>query len=98
MAGSELWCKAVEEGKISDDVYVSKADSEKGLGLYTEQELVKYCINARSNYYARPQFILRLLVKSLKNDDLGFLQSYLQMFFSNIRDGFKFLGLSSKNQ
>lgn len=96
MAGSDLWCKAVEDGKISDDIYVSKADSEKGLGLYPEQEIVKYCVKARSNYYARPQFMLRLLIKSLKNDDLGFLQSYLLMFLSNICEGFKFLGLTPK--
>jgi len=98
MAGSELWCSAVKDGKIPDDDYVSKADSEKGLGLYPEQEIVKYCVDARGNYYVRPQFMLRLLIKSLKNDDLGFLQSYLSMFLSNIREGFKFLGITSKKQ
>jgi radical SAM superfamily enzyme YgiQ (UPF0313 family) len=95
MAGSELWCKAVEAGNLSDDDYLSQAGSEKNLGLYPEQEIVKYCINARGQYYLRPQFIMRLFIKSLKNDDLGFLQSYLSMFFSDILKSFKFLGITS---
>lgn len=96
MAGSELWCTAVNNGKISEDDYLIQADSEKGLGLFTQKEILKYCIKARGDYYIRPAFILRFLIKSLKNDDLGFLQSYLSLFFSNIRDGLKFLGIYNK--
>jgi radical SAM superfamily enzyme YgiQ (UPF0313 family) len=96
MAGSELWCKAVEAGNLSDDDYLSQAGSEKGLGLYPENEIVKYCVNARGEYYLRPRFMFGLLIKSLRNDDLGFLQSYLSMFLSNILKGFKFLGLTSR--
>lgn len=95
MAGSELWCKAVEDGKIAKDDYLIQADSEKDLGLLTQKEIIEYCIKARGDFYMRPQFMLRLFIKSIKNDDLGFLQSYLSLFFSNIRDGFKFLGLTS---
>jgi len=98
MAGSELWCKAVEAGNISDDDYLSQTGSEKGLGLYPEKEILKYCINARGEYYLRPQFMMRLLIKSLKNDDLGFLQSYLSMFFSNILKSFNFLGLTPRRK
>jgi len=96
MAGSELWCKAVEDGKISEDDYLIQADSEKELGLLTQKEIVEYCIKARGDFYMRPQFMLRLFIKSIKNDDLGFLQSYLSLFFSNIKDGFKFLGITSR--
>jgi len=96
MAGSELWCKAVEDGKISEDDYLIQADSEKGLGLLTQKEILDYCIKARGDFYMRPQFMLRLFIKSIKNDDLGFLQSYLSLFFSNIKDGFKFLGVTSR--
>ena len=96
MAGSELWCKAVEAGNLSDNDYLSQAGNEKGLGLYPESEIVRYCINARGEYYLRPRFMIGLLIKSLKNDDLGFLQSYLSMFLSNIFKGFRFLGLTSR--
>ena len=93
MAGSDLWLKATREGKISEDVYVSRAGSERRLGLYSEKYIVNYCIKAREEYYRSPKFFIRLLLKSIKNDDLGFLQSYLTMFFSNISEGLKFLGL-----
>ena len=95
MPGSELWCEAVEDEKISEDDYLVQADSEKKLGLLTQKEIVEYCVKARGDFYLRPQFMLRLFIKSVKNDDLGFLQSYLSLFFSNIKDGFKFLGVTS---
>ncbi len=98
MAGSELWCKAVEAGNLSDDDYLSQVGNEKGLGLYPEKEIVKYCINAQREYYLRPQFILRLFIKSLKNDDLGFLQSYLSLFLSNIWKSLNFLGLNPRRK
>jgi len=98
MVGSELWCEAVKNGKISEDNYLVQADSEKGLGLITQKEIIEYCIKARGDFYMRPQFMLRLFIKSIKNDDLGFLQSYLSLFFSNILDGFKFLGVTSRRK
>jgi len=93
MVGSELWCNAVKDKKISENDYLVPADSKKGLGLFTEEEIVKYCVKARKDYYTRPVFMLRLLIKSLKNDDFGFVQSYLSSFFSDIRDGLKYLGI-----
>jgi len=98
MAGSELWCEAVNNGKISDDNYLVQADSEKGLGMITQNEILEYCIKAHGDFYMRPQFMLRLFIKSIKNDDLGFLQSYMLLFFSNIKDGFKFLGITSRRK
>ncbi|MDH7517018.1 MAG: radical SAM protein [Candidatus Thermoplasmatota archaeon] len=94
MAGSELWYNAVKEGKITENNYLVQADSKKGLGTLTEEEILRYCKRARSEYYRRPTFILKLLKKSLKNDDMGFIQSYLSLFFSDIRDGLKFLGIT----
>ncbi len=93
MVGSELWCNAVKDGKISENDYFVPADSKRGLGLFTESEIVQYCIKARGDYYARPSFMLRLFIKSLKNDDFGFVKSYISLFFSDIRDGLKYLGM-----
>ena len=98
MAGSELWCDAVKAGNLSDDEYLFQAGNERNLGLYPEKEIVKYCINARGEYYLRPKFFIRLFIKSLKNNDLGFLQSYLSMFFSNISKSLTFFGLSSRGK
>lgn len=96
VAGSDLWCKSVQQGKISEREYMVRADSNKGLGSFTKEEIGKYCINAHRDFYLQPGFIFRLLIKSFKNDDLGFLQSYISLFFSNIKESIKFLGLISK--
>lgn len=96
MAGSELWEEAVKKGKISEDEYMVLAGSENDLAKYSKNEILKYCVKARAEFYRDPKFILRLFKKSLKNDDLGFLQSYINLFLADIKDGLKFLGLSSK--
>ena len=96
VAGSELWCKAVKEEKISEYEYSVYADSKRNLGLYTYEELTRICNKAHREFYMRLSFILRLFIKSLKNDDFGFLQSYLSLFFSNIFGTFRFLGFSKK--
>jgi radical SAM superfamily enzyme YgiQ (UPF0313 family) len=90
VVGSELWEEAVKQGKIREDEYLVYADSKKGLSQFTHEEIVKYCIKARRDYYLRPKFMTGLFIKSLKNDDLGFLQSYLSLFFSNLRKEISF--------
>jgi radical SAM superfamily enzyme YgiQ (UPF0313 family) len=96
LAGSELWCNAVKEGKISEYEYIIYADSKRKLGLYTYEELIRICTKAHREFYMRTSFILKLLIKSLRNNDFGFLQSYLSLFFSNILGTFRFLGFSKK--
>ena len=98
MVGSELWCNAVNDGKIPEDDYLVLAESKKNLGLFTEQEIAQYCVKARREYYTRPAFIMRLLIKSLKNDDFGLIRSYLSLFFSDILDGLRYLGISRKEK
>jgi len=92
VAGSDLWYEAISKGKISDNDYSIQVGSEKGLSSFSRREIEKYCIKASRNYYLRPRFILGLLIKSLKNDDLGFLQSYISIFFSDIKNVFKSSG------
>ena len=98
MAGSELWEEAVKKGKISEDEYMVLAGSENNLAKYSTKEILKYCVKARAEFYRDPRFILRLFKKSIKNDDLGFLRSYIHLFLADIKDGLKFLGLPSKNK
>ena len=96
VAGSELWCNAVKERKIPEYEYIVYADSKRNLGLYTYEELIRICNKANREFYMRLSFILKLLIKSLRNDDFSFLQSYLTLFFSNIFGTFRFLGFSKK--
>jgi radical SAM superfamily enzyme YgiQ (UPF0313 family) len=90
MVGSDLCEEAVKQGKISEKDYLVYAGSKKGLSCFTKDEILGYCIKARRDYFLRPSFMLRLLMKSLRNDDLSLVQSYLSLFFSNIREEIKF--------
>lgn len=88
MIGSDLWYQAVQNGKISENEYVIPSDKNRGLGNYTTQELFKHCINAQHSFYARPTFFVKLLKKSLCNNDMTFIQSYLSIFFSSLKNMF----------
>lgn len=98
VAGSDLWCEAVVQGKISENEYIIQAGSENNLSIFSQSEIEEYCIKAHRAYYLRPRFILNLMKKSLRNDDLGFLNSYISLFLSNIRSSFEFFGLAKKNK
>jgi radical SAM superfamily enzyme YgiQ (UPF0313 family) len=88
MIGSELWNQAVKEGKISEKEYLVPADKNRGLGMYTKDELFMYCMNAQRSFYGRPTFFVNLLKTSLRNNDMTYLQSYLSIVFSSIREIF----------
>jgi radical SAM superfamily enzyme YgiQ (UPF0313 family) len=68
VAGSELWYHAVHQGKISEEEYMVRANSKRGLGIFTPEEIELYSIKAQRDFYLRPSFIIRLLTKSLQND------------------------------
>jgi anaerobic magnesium-protoporphyrin IX monomethyl ester cyclase len=82
MVGSELWHNAVRDGKISEEDYFVLADSKKGLGFFEKEEISNYCVKANREYYIRLIFMLRLLIKSLKNNDFGLIRFYLSFFLN----------------
>jgi len=85
MIGSELWNQAVNDKKINEKEYLVYADKNKGLGRYTKEELIRYCMYAQRSFYGRPTFFVNLLKKSLRNNDMTYVQSYLSIIFSSIR-------------
>ncbi|MBN2599621.1 MAG: B12-binding domain-containing radical SAM protein [Candidatus Thermoplasmatota archaeon] len=85
MVGSELWNQAVLVGNIRETEYLVYADKNRGLGVYTKEELFQYCLRAQRSFYGRPSFFYHLLKKSLGNDDLSYIQSYLSILFSSLR-------------
>jgi anaerobic magnesium-protoporphyrin IX monomethyl ester cyclase len=85
MIGSELWNEAVHEGKISESEYLVSSDKNRGLGNFTKEELLRFCMNAQRSFYARPAFFFNLLKKSLHNNDMTYVQSYLSLFSSSIK-------------
>ena len=88
MVGSELWNKAKAEGKIKEDEYLIPADKNRGLGNFTKEELLEQCMRAQRSFYGRPSFFINLLKKSLRNDDLSYVQSYLSLLSSSIKEAF----------
>lgn len=93
VAGSPLWYKAVQHGKILEDEYMVYSDSRRGLGLFTYEEIKSKCMEGHRSFYLRPRFMIRLLMKSLRNNDFGFLQSYLSIFFSDVKKSLSFIGV-----
>jgi len=71
--GSDLWIEAVKNGKLKKDE-VSIADSRKGLGNFTGEELEKYCEIAVKRFYLRASYIIRLIIKSIINRNFTILR------------------------
>jgi radical SAM superfamily enzyme YgiQ (UPF0313 family) len=88
MIGSELWNQAVNDGKINEKEYLVLADKNRGIGMYTKDELFHYCMNAQRSFYGRPAFFVNLLKTSLRNNDMTYVQSYLSIILSAIRGTF----------
>ena len=85
MAGSELWKEAVKTGKISEKEYLVHASSDKDLGFYSENELLKYCKNLQRSFYQRPKYLINLLKKSIENNDYSLLNMFLSIYLSSIK-------------
>ena len=69
--GSDLWNEAVKNGKIKKDEKTI-ADSRKGLGNFTPEELEKYCVKATKRFYLRPGYISKQILRCIieKNSNI----------------------------
>ena len=73
--GSDLWAKAVKEGKITqDDGYVVYADKRRGLGKFTYEELNEYCNRAYNRFFLRPSYFIQQIKRGLQRKDLSLLR------------------------
>jgi radical SAM superfamily enzyme YgiQ (UPF0313 family) len=80
--GSDLWYKAIEEGKISRDSEESVvADSHLRLGNFTSEELREYCLNAFKRYHLRPNYVIREIIQVLKDRNYSFLKAGFDYLF-----------------
>jgi anaerobic magnesium-protoporphyrin IX monomethyl ester cyclase len=66
--GSDLWTEAVEKNKISSNEFAVTADSRKGLGNFTEEELTKYIKKANTRFYLRPTYLLSQIYRAYIKD------------------------------
>jgi anaerobic magnesium-protoporphyrin IX monomethyl ester cyclase len=88
MVGSELWNQAVGTGTIDADDYLVTADKNHGLGMYSKEELIRFCFNAQRAYYLRPRFFLNLFKTSLRNNDMSHIQSFISVLFTSFSELF----------
>ena len=82
-AGSDIWHEAVDAGKISEkDGYCVLADSQKGLGRYTQAELSGYCKKAYRRFYLRPRYIYQEISKAIIHRDVTIVKVALNAALS----------------
>jgi len=80
--GSQIWDEAVKEGKIEEgDTYLYVADSRKGLGNFTEEELEEFCRIAHARYHFRFKFLAREVYNSFKERNFRFLKIGIMSLF-----------------
>ncbi|MDH7506528.1 MAG: radical SAM protein [Candidatus Thermoplasmatota archaeon] len=76
--GSPLWDQAVKEGKIQEsDDYAVVADSKRGLGNLTREELEDFYRKAIFNFYLRPSYLTKQIKKFLMEKDFDAMRSRL---------------------
>lgn len=80
--GSQLWDEAVESKKITEDMSLILAGSEKGLGKLTQQEIVDYINMGFKRFYLRPSYLLGQVYRSMLRND-----------YSLLFHGFRFLSM-----
>jgi radical SAM superfamily enzyme YgiQ (UPF0313 family) len=78
--GSALWNEEVKNKKISKDEYTVMADSRRGLGNFTPEELVEFRNSATRRFYLRPGYILDQVY-----------QAFLRKNFNLLRYGIKLI-------
>ena len=57
------------------------AESKKGLGHFTEDELIDINMKAYRNFYFNPRFLMREVYKAFMKNDFSYLKVGLRMLF-----------------
>jgi len=80
--GSDLWAEAVKNKIISEDETAIIADSRRGLGNFTPDELKEYKNQAFKNFYFRPTFLLGQIYRAFLRKDLSILTNGMRFITS----------------
>ncbi len=75
--GSDLWQEAVSEGNIKEDEHIVYADNARGLSAYSRADLEKRQSKALQQYYLRPSYIGREIVKAIRSRDWRLVKSWV---------------------
>jgi len=79
--GSQLWDEAVESKKITEDMSLVLAGSEKGLGKLTQKEIFEYIAIAYKRFYSRPTYLLGQIYRGISRNDYSLLFHGLRFLF-----------------
>jgi radical SAM superfamily enzyme YgiQ (UPF0313 family) len=71
---SELWNDAVKKGLIKKDEYRVAPDNNRGIGNFSNDELLNYINIAYKDYYLNPKYVLRELKWITKNSKYKYLK------------------------
>ncbi|KYK25320.1 hypothetical protein AYK24_05110 [Thermoplasmatales archaeon SG8-52-4] len=82
ITGCQLWKEAVKDGKISKDKFTTLADSRKGLGNFTPEELIAYTNQALKTFYLRPTYLINQVYRGLLRNDFSLLTNGWKFLFS----------------
>jgi len=80
--GSSLWTEAVNDNKILKDEYTVIADSRRGLGNFTPEELFEFRDNATRRFYLRPGYIFNQVYLAFKRGNLRLLKNGIKVITS----------------
>jgi len=81
MRGSQLWYEAVKDKKLPNDTEGVLADSRKGLGNLTLEDLIYYTNDAFQRFYFRPTYLLGQVYRSISRNDYSLLFNGLNYLF-----------------
>ena len=79
MVGSPIWEECVKEGKLKPDVYFANIDKNKGLGNFTEKEMIDIINRVYYSYYFDPRLWFRELFYAFRKKDFRFIRQGLKL-------------------
>jgi len=72
--GSSFWLEEVKNKKISKDEYTVMADSRRGLGNFTPEELVEFRNSATRRFYLRPGYMFDQVYQAFLRKNFNLLK------------------------
>jgi radical SAM superfamily enzyme YgiQ (UPF0313 family) len=72
--GSDLWEKAVKQGKIMQNERRVIADSARGLSAFKTKELKEFSYKAFRRFYLRPKYMIQELLKMIRSNDFRLIK------------------------
>lgn len=80
-AGSPLWEEAINDGKITRDEYLVFADSARGLGNFTKEEIDAFAQRAHKEFYVRVKYFADQIIQGFIRRDFRLVKALIKLAF-----------------